>query len=710
MQIIQSIRDKGAAIVIVVIALSLIGFILMDAKQGSNQLFGSQSNNVGEINGQSISLADFNKKVKTAEDNQAQQSGQRPSGTQTYQIREQVWNQMMAENIFFSEAKKLGIEFTPKELSTILLSNDPSNPLLQEPSLKDSITGKLDFNKAKDALNNIKKLKGEQKDAINSQMIEPLKLNTTAAKYTALLNSSAYYPTWMQKKDAAEAKSFAIISYVTVPYNEISDSLVKVTDQDINDYVSKHKDQFKQEKGRNVSFVDFSLLPSLDDSTVALNAVNELKSAFQADTNNASFFARNASSVEFKDDFVTKEKMTNQVFADTLGSLAPGAVFGPFVQRENYVLAKKISSKQLPDSVNARHILIATTNQQTGAEIMSDTLAKKLADSIYNAIQSGADFSMMALKYSSDGSKDKGGDLGTFGYGTMVPEFNDYCFTKPAGSKGVVKTQFGYHIIDVVSQKDFKTAYKIAYFGKEIAASDVTVNKASLEATKASAVKSKAELEKYISKAGLSLTTVPDLIKENDYRVGKLGDARSLVRWIFEAKQGDISEPFSIGDQFVVAVLDKVKEEGVQDAETARVGCEAIIRNQKKADMIKKKIGNNPTLESASAAYGKTIQVAGNDSTVLLNAQFINGVGMEPKVIGASFNKAYQSKVSPLIDGTTGVFIIKVNTVQSKPDESAEVLAQQYNTKISSIKSQTNGWYEALKKRAVIVDERSKHF
>jgi peptidyl-prolyl cis-trans isomerase D len=258
MQIIQSIRDKGAAIVIAVIALSLIGFILMDAKQGSNQLFSSQSNNVGEINGQSISLADFNKKVKTAEDNQAQQSGQRPSGAQTYQIREQVWNQMIAENIFFSEAQKLGIEFTPKELSSILMSNDQSNPLLQEASLKDSITGRLDFNKVKDALNNIKKLKGEQKDAINSQMIEPLKLNTTAAKYTALLNSSAYYPTWMQKKDAAEAKSFAIISYVTVPYNEISDSLVKVTDQDINDYVSKHKEQFKQEKGRNVSFVDLA--------------------------------------------------------------------------------------------------------------------------------------------------------------------------------------------------------------------------------------------------------------------------------------------------------------------------------------------------------------------------------------------------------------------------------------------------------------------
>jgi peptidyl-prolyl cis-trans isomerase D len=709
MQIIQSIRDKGAAIVIAVIALSLIGFILMDAKQGSNQLFGSQSNDLGEINGESISLADFNKKVKEFEDNQARQNGQRPSSAQTYQIREKVWNQMIAENIILSEAKKLGIEFTPKELSSLLLSNDPSNPLLQQQELRDSITGKLDFNKAKEAVNSFKKYKGEQRDAVNSAF-EEIKINAIFAKYNALLNSSAYYPTWMQKKDAAEAKSFAIISYVTVPYGEISDSLVKVTDQDINDYVGKHKEQFKQEKGRNVSYVDFSLLPSSDDSTAAFNAANELKSAFQADTNNASFFARNASSLDFKDEFVTKEKMTNQVYADTLASLEPGTIFGPFVQRENYVLAKKISSNELPDSVNARHILIATTDRQTGAEIMADSTAKNLADSIYNAIQSGADFAMMALKYSADGSKDKGGDLGTFGYGAMVPEFNDYCFTKPVGSKGVVKTQFGYHIIDVVSQKDFKTAYKIAYFGKEIAASDVTVNKASLEATKASAVKTKAELEKYISKAGLSLTTVPDLIKENNYTVGKLSDARALVRWIFEAKKGDISEPFSIGDQFVVAVLDKVKEEGLQDAETARVGCEAIIRNQKKADIIKKKIGNNPTLETAAAAYGKTIQVAGNDSTLSLNAQFINGVGEESKVIGAAFNKAYQSKVSPLIDGKTGVFIIKVNTVQNKPDASAEVLAQQFNSKINSIKSQSNGWLEAIKKRATIIDDRSKHF
>ncbi len=451
-------------------------------------------------------------------------------------------------------------------------------------------------------------------------------------------------------------------------------------------------------------------MPSKEDSATVYNGLQELKNSFQADTNTIAFVARNTSTIDFNDDYTVKSKL-NQANTDTLSKLAIGNVFGPYVDKTNFVLAKMIATKQLPDSVNARHILIGTNEPSTGNPTMPDSTAKKLADSVYNAILAGADFTLMALKYSTDqGSKIKGGDLGTFAYGTMVPEFNEFCFTKSSGSKGVVKTQFGYHIIDLISQKDFKTAYKIAYVGKEISASDVTVNKSSLEATKASAEKNKEGLEKFIAKNGLSLTSVPNLIKENDYQIGALQDARGLVRWAFEAKKGNISEPFSIGDQFIVAVLDKINDKGVQDATAARPGCEAIIRNNKKAELIKKKIGSNPTLESTASAYGKTVQSAGADSTITFNSQIINGVGMESKLIGASFNKEYQTKASPLIDGTTGVFIVKVNYIQNKTAETSEAIAQRVTSKISSIRSQTNGWYEGLRKQADIVDERSKHF
>jgi len=707
MQIIQSIRDKGAAIVIVVIALSLFSFILMDAQQGGSKLFGTFSNDVGKVNGHEITYNEFTKRVANAEDMQAQRTGQRPSGTQTYDIREQTWNQVVAENIFYAEAEKLGIKFTPKELSFILLSNDPSNPFLQEQSLRDS-TGRLDINKAKTALNNIKKMKGEQKENVNNQIVEPLRLNNTVSKYSALLSASAYYPTWMQKKESEDNQKFSNISFVTIPYSDISDSTVKVSDQDINDYVSKHKEQFKQEAGRVISYVNFSQLPSSEDSQFVYNTLLELKPAFTADSNAKSFVARNLSTVEFKDEFQPLSKL-NKAYADTLTKLSNGMVFGPVVDGQNYVLAKLLGSKQLADSAKARHILISTRDMQSGAEIMSDTLAKKLADSLLAAIKGGADFAALASKYSADKSnKDKGGDLGTFAYGAMVSEFNDFCFNQSPGSKDVVKTQFGYHIIDLVSQKDFKSAYKIAYLGRDIFASEATLNKASLDATKASAEKDKAGLEKYITKIGKSFNSVSNPLKENDYQVGALQDARSLVKWAFESKVGNVSEPFNIGDQFVVAVLDKIIEKGTMDAATARPGCEAIIKNQKKAEIIKKKIGANPTLESVQAAYGKTIQNAGADSSLLFTSQIINGVGMEAKVIGAAFNKDYQSKVSPLIDGTTGVFIIKVNSIQSKPD--LNDMASQRTSKMNTLRSQTNGWYEGLKKQSDITDNRSNFY
>lgn len=707
MQIIQSIREKGAAIVIVVIALSLIGFILMDAKQGGSRLFSSFSTQIGKVDNETIELSDFNKKVKEAEDLQEQRTGQRPSGIQTYQIREQVWNQIVAEKIFFKQCKNIGIQFTAKELSYVLLSNDPQNPFLQEQSLKDSITGDLDLKKAQDALTNIKKLKGDQREAVNNQVINPLKLNKTVSRYSGLLNASAYYPNWMKEKDVNESSAFSVISYVNVPYSDISDSTIKVTDEDINDYVSKNKEQFKQEAGRYLSYISFSQSASSADSASVKESLNGIKSTFAIDTNAKEFVMKSMSSIDFKDEYTQKSKLS-PVLSDTISSLATGSVYGPYVDRGSFVLAKLLSTKQIPDSVKARHILIATKELNSGKEIMTDSSAKKLADSIYNVILKGGDFTQLALMYSADnGSKIKGGDLGTFGYGTMVPEFNEFCFTKTVGSKGVVKTQFGYHIIDVVTQKDFKPAYKIAYIGKDIIPSDETINKASLAATKASSEKNKQALEKYVAKNGLSLTAVPSLIKENDFTLGALSEARQIIKWAFEAKKGAISEPFSMTDQYIVAVVDKISEKGVQDATTARPGCEVIIRNKKKADLIKKKVGKSPTLESCASSYGKSIQVAGADSSITFNSQIINNIGMEPKIIGAAFNKNYQTKPSPAIDGNSGVYVIKINTINNKPTDPNN---QQTLNKMAALRGQTNGWYEGLKKQADIVDKRSEHF
>ena len=708
MQIIQTIRDKGAAIVIIVIALSLIGFILMDSQQGGGNIFTSTSTNVGKVNGETIEVSDFNDRVNIAQA-QEERNGQQVSGVRTYQLRDQMWNQIVAEKIFFAEANKLGIDLTAKELSSILLSNDPSNPFMQEQSLVDA-NGQLDIAKAQKAITeDIKKAKGEQRAVVDNQIINPLKLSTAVAKYSGLLNASAYYPSWMQKKDSKEESEFSTISYVTIPYSEISDSAVTVTDEDVNAYVKKNKELFKQEEGRMISYVSFSQLPSREDSNRAKLQIEDLRSQFAADTNAKTFLARNASSIDFDDKFQPKSKYA---FADidSIAGAPQGIVSGPFVEGENYVLAKVLGTKQLPDSAKVRHILLQTYEPQTKQQLMPDSIAKALADSILTAVKGGADFAALAQKYSYDPSKTKGGEMDMFAGGAMVPEFDEYSFNQPVGSKGVVRTIFGYHVIDVLAQKDLKPAYKIAFLGKEILPGDATINNASLQATKASAEKDSKGLASFAAKNGYSVTKLPTIIKENDFSVGSLQDARSLVRWVFEAKTGDVSEVFNIGDQFVVASVEKIYKEGVQDAATARSGSEVIIRKEKKADLIIKKIGSSPTLEAAAAAYGKQVVQAGEDSSLSMVGQIINGLGVEPMVIGASFNPDYKTKPSPAFAGSGGVFVIKINNIYSKPVVSPELAGQQAASRLTAFRNQTNTWYEGLKKIADVSDKRSRHF
>ena len=710
MQIIQNIREKGAAIIIIVIAISLIGFILMDSKPGSNtSLFGGNSTNVGKVNGRAIELSDFNRRVTQEENNQAAQTGQQPSGAAVLRIREQVWNQIVAEDVFYKEADKLGINLTSKELSAILMSSDQQNPFMKERGMIDPATGKLDETKAREALNNIKKFKGDQRLSVDAQILEPLKLSTAAAKYGGLISAAAYYPTWMQEKDMADAKAFSTISYVAVGYNEISDSAVNVKDEDINNYVAKHKDLFKQEAGRTISYLTFSQLPSAADTATALQTITALKAPFAADSNTKAFVARNTSAVDFVDEYLPLSKIQSQV-KDTVVKQSVGIVGGPYLDGANYTLAKVIGTKQLPDSVKARHILIAVNDPQTGNPIRIDSVAKKLADSILAAVKSGADFGALALKYSSDGSATKGGDLGTFGYGAMVAEFNDFTFNKSVGEKAVVKTQFGYHVIDILSQSNLKTAYKIAFLAKPILASDETINAASLASSKAASQKNAKDLADYAAKNGLSLVEFPTIIKENDFTVGNMQDARSLVRWAFEAKKGDVSEPIIIGDDFIVATVNKIYSEGTQDATTARIGAEAIVRNKKKAEMIMAKLGATPTLETAAAAYKKQILTAGIDSTITMAGRIINGIGAEPKVIGAAFNKENITKASSPIVGTSGVYVIKVLGVQQKTEPSVDEKTAQTTARFAAIRQQTNNWFEALRKQADIKDTRAKFF
>ncbi len=710
MSIIQTIREKGAVIVIAIIALSLIGFILMDSKSGTGKLFGGvNATTLGSVNGDKIEYDEFNTKVKDMEQ-------QYPNGgaDQRQQIMQSVWDQMVAEKIVTEQFNDLGLTFTPKEMSSIMFSNDAPQQLKQAFTNKE--TGQYDIEQAKQWWAQTKKTKNdEQRNAIVTQVIDPMRLNSLYTKYTSLIAASIYTPTWLSKELEEQKSKFATISYVAVPYSVISDSAVKVTDNDVEDYVNKNKIRFKQEPGRMISYVIFSAAPNKADSGSAKEALEQLKPQLAADSNMKTFLGRNSSAIPFFDGYTSKAKI--QVpFKDSILSLSNGEVYGPYLDSKNYVLAKMLSMKILPDSIKCRHILLGTNDPQSGQALMPDSTAKRIADSVEIAVRNGANFDSLEAKYSTDKAAHNDQGVMTFDLSTIqgdgfAKEFGDFLLNEKGETKKVVKTQFGYHYIEILDKKNPEPAYKIAYMAREIVPSDETINMANAAATKLSGQTNITAFDKYVSQNGLTKVTPPTIIKENDFQLGGLQDARQIVKWAFDSKVGDVSEPFSLKEDFVVATVDKKVDEGIPDVSIARPMTEPAIRNMKKAEEIKKKINNPSTLEAAAAPYNQQVLTTGADSTLTFDAQIINGVGSEPKVAGAAFNKTYQTKVSPPIAGNTGVFVIKVNSIAARAALPPEVQSQQMQSEQSRAMQAALGQsFNSLKKMAKIKDSRSKFF
>ncbi|MEP6616463.1 MAG: peptidylprolyl isomerase [Ginsengibacter sp.] len=714
MSIIQTIRDKGAAIVIGVIALSLIGFLLMDARSGASKgLFSGNTTTIGSVNGRAIDIDLFNTKVKEAE-----QQYPNTNAAISQQIRQSVWDQMVGERVVTDQFDKMGLVFTPKEMSATMFSDDAPQQLKQ--AFTDQQTGQYDVEKARQWWIQTKKSKNEeQRDAINSQVIEPMRLNSLYSKYTSMLSGSVYIPSWLESKEKEE-DAFASISYVAIPYTDISDSLVKVSDDDVQSYLDKHKLKYKQEAGVRISYVAFSASPSSKDSLQAKEAVVDLKNNFLADTNAKAFVARNTSSINFFDGYSLKSKMQMRV-KDSIISLNDGNIFGPYLDGSSYVIAKKVSTKILPDSIKCRHILLGTVDRQN-QPLLPDSVAKKRADSIGTAIKGGADFDVLESKFSSDSAAHRDKGVMTFDLSTIQDkekfdkDFADFLLNEMGETKKVIHTQFGWHYIEILEKKNPQPAYKIAYMAREIVPSDETVNAANAASTKISGMaRDEKAFDQYISKNGIKKITVPNVIKENDFQVGALQDARPLIKWAFDAKEGEVSEPFSIGSDFVVAVVSKKVKEGLPDVKTGRTLVESFVRNEKKAIEIKNKLGIPASLEAAASVYKKQVLNTGADSTLAFNALIINGIGNEPKVAGAAFNKDFQTKPSPPIGGNTGVFVIKVNSINNKPGIPTKTNFTRVNEIVQGNPQQQKpgllgASFNSLKKMADIKDKRSKFF
>ena len=353
-------------------------------------------------------------------------------------------------------------------------------------------------------------------------------------------------------------------------------------------------------------------------------------------------------------------------------------------------------------------------------QVRDTATAKKLIDSIQTAIRNGSNFDSVCAKLSDDpGSKDKGGVYENVPSGKMVAPFNDFIFLTPVGGKGIVKTEFGYHYIEVLSQKGGGPAYKIAYVPKEIVASPETDNNASNLANQFAGDSRDQKafdetFEKTLKSKGYLKGIATDIFPISA-DVRGVGASRAFVKNIYDAELGEVLKPERIDDNYVVAVVTEVYKEGTQSVAKARVSVEPLLRNKKKADILKQKVGKVTTLEAAATAWGNK-QIETIDSLRMSSKGTVSAMGYEPRVSGAAFNPANKGKVVPeVLEGVNGVYVIRVDNVSATQVTEGSVAEQRksfYEQTKQYVANPQSPVYpvNALKNGATIKDNRADKF
>ena len=704
MSLINKIRERSG-LAVGIIAVSLILFIVgSDLLGGGNSLFGNSSQEIGTIDGRAIDNQDFQAKVEQVRAQYEQQSGRAPGEQEMTQVREQAWNQLIFETAYQKEFDKLGLTVSPEELVDMVQGNNISAEVRQ--AFTNPQTGVFDKGQIVQYLKGLRNVPPAQQ-AQWASFEQQISANRLREKFDNLMRLSNYVTTAEAQKEYQAQNTKADVKFLFVPYYSVNDTTVKATDSELSGYLGKHKDEYPGADTRSIQYVSFSVNPSKDDSASLYTEIKTLARGLGG-AKNDSTFARQNSDVPVPL-YLTAGEMPDQLRA-AIPTFTPGGVYGPFKENSTYFIYKYGGTKKdTALTIRASHILIRATAKTDSAKAN----ARRRAESILKQIQGGASFEALAQSNSEDGSAQQGGDLGYFkNDGRMVKPFESAIFGFAGAGliPRVVETDFGYHIIKITEPKT-NQLYRVAGIGKTITASEATTNEAYQKASQfAAGSKTKGEFDENVKKDKALVIANAERIPETASNVNALTDARAIVRWAFDDKtdKNSVSEPFQVGDQYVVAVLTGSTNKGDVKVDDFRTELTAKVRNQKKATQILAKLGT-PTgpLETIAQKYGAGAIVETADD-INLATGFMRSAGVDPVALGRAFGLKAGSRSKPFA-GEGGVLIVEPTRIAPAPNVADYAM---YKTSIQQNQGQRTTVYvnEAIKEAAKITDRRAKFY
>ncbi len=705
MGIMSFLRNRLGLIMVIVIGLALFAFIIGEVVHYGSSFMNGDRTTIGEVSGDKIEYQDFNNKLEQNIRNFKQQSNQASLNPQMASyVQQTTWNQEISRIILQKQISKLGIAVGDDESKSLIQGSNPSPQIVQ--AFTNRETGQFDRQQLSAFLSNIVSTKAdpatkEQWANFVNQIIEGKK----SEKYLSIIRNGLYVNALEAKDDYEARNKIANFKYVNLDYTLIPDNQIKLTDDDYSTYYNAHKNEFKNpEELRSFNYVVFNAAPSKADTAVVKDQINKLAESFKTSKNDSLFVAINANTPA---PLVYQKKGQLEPMLDSVMFIAaPGFVYGPFFSNGSYKLAKLVSAEVGPDSVKARHILI----NPTAAGGVDKALAK--ADSLKKLIQGGKSFADLAKTNSVDGSAAKGGELGTFARGAMVPVFEDAAFNGKKGDLKIVTSQFGVHLIEIEDQKGSSKVVKVAVVDKALAPSSKTQSAAyALAQAFLSKTSNGSSFDQEV-KAEKQKKLTADDVNANSSAVTGLENARDVVKWVFGAKTGEVSNQvfeLNLTNQYVVAQLAAIKPKGTLALDLVKKQIEPAVRNQVKAKKLEDKF--NIALKGASNLDKVAAQV-GSKVTPVQNIVFANpiipGIAQENKVVGAIFGSAIR-KISKPVEGQNGVYVYVVDSFNNPPalnnaskdrQQIAQATLQRIDTDV----------FNVLKEKANVKDYRAKFF
>jgi len=696
MPLMTKIRENLATFFSVFAGLFVVYIVLdwgMDITGRRHSTRMAEAQEIGKINGQPILAKDFADMVRRAVENQKTQTGQEPDENQQRMIRDQVWNQLVDQMLYDEEIKKLGIMVTDQEIIDWVKGENPPDFLRQQ--FTDS-TGT--FNRqAYDAT-----IMDPKNKAIMVRVEDALRKQREREKLQSIVLASVQVDEAEVRQKFTDQNVKFDADYVFFdPAVFVKDEDVKLTDDDYRRYYNEHSDEFKVEATRKLKYVMFNEIPSSGDTSGVLADMQDIVKRTKAGAEFADL-AKTYSETPQKDTY-SKHGDLAQETESAVFAASVGDILGPISEADGYHLIKVLEFKKGTDEfLRASHILINIQNNDSAK-------ALKEAKDVFEAARRGEDFSVLAQKHSKDpGSASRGGDLGWFGRGKMVKSFEDAAFKAKVGQVvGPVRTQFGYHIIKLVSRDD-----------RQVKMSDIHISIRVSSQTK-SDISQRAQDFVYLAKQ----SSFEKEVEQSKYRIQEtqpfqknavipgIGMNQAVNKFAFSSKHGSISEPFSLTTGYGAFMVSEVKEAGIRPFDEVKTIVENRLKREKKmedtknvARDLRKNLSPGDSLQKVTA---KNPSLSVQRAAQFTLGGYIQGVGRDLGFIGG-VSTLNPGEISQPVESSRGIYLIRLLNKSSLDSTAYKTERDALRTQLLSEKRNRffTEWSDQLKKSVEIVDNR----